>query len=336
MPLKSAAPHPTHHIRNPKMTPRERFIAALERRPLPGRVPHFELVFYLTLEALGKLHPSQRAYYQWDQMSETERRLHRRDMAQIYIDTAEKYEHSAIFLHPNPGSLDEQLKLLDEVRTISGDKFFLMMHGDPTYAIPDGAGMEEMSIKMAEEPDAMDDRAKRSVDGAIKHAEALKKHGALDGFALCSDYCFNTGSFLPMPWFDRFVTPHLTRVTGTYRDMGFYVIKHTDGNIMPILDRLVAAGPHALHSLDPQGGVDMAEVVRLAGDKLCLIGNVDCGKLQTGTDDECVASARYALTEGMKAPGYIFSTSNCVYTGMALERYELIWNVWKKEGIRPG
>ena len=59
------------------MTPRERFIAALNRQPLTGRVPHFELVFYLTMEAFGKVHPSQRSYGQWDQMSETERKLHR-------------------------------------------------------------------------------------------------------------------------------------------------------------------------------------------------------------------------------------------------------------------
>ena len=68
--------------------------------------------------------------------------------------------------------------------------------------------------------------------------------------------------------------------------MGFYAIKHTDGNIMPILDQLVEANPHALHSLDPQGGVDIAEVKRLYGERVCLIGNVNCGKLDTGTDEE--------------------------------------------------
>lgn len=36
----------------------------------------------------------------------------------------------------------------------------------------------------------------------------------------------------------------------------------------------------------------------------------------------------------MKAPGYIFSTSNCVYTGMSIKRYELILEVWRKEGER--
>ena len=84
-------------------TPRERFIAALERRkPLTGRVPTFELVFYLTMEAFGRVHPCHRDYSQWDQMEEKERALHREDIADLYIATAERFEHSAIFPHLNP------------------------------------------------------------------------------------------------------------------------------------------------------------------------------------------------------------------------------------------
>ena len=83
------------------MQPRERFIAALERRPITGLVPHFELVFFLTMEAFGKVHPSHRLYSQWGQMEEQERELHRHDMADIYIATAERYGHSAIFIHPS-------------------------------------------------------------------------------------------------------------------------------------------------------------------------------------------------------------------------------------------
>jgi uroporphyrinogen decarboxylase len=113
------------------------------------------------------------------------------------------------------------------------------------------------------------------------------------------------------------------------------VIKHTDGNIMPILDQLVQANPHALHSLDPQAGIDIAEVKRLYGDKVCLIGNVNCGLLDTGTEQEVIDSARYALRHGMPGGGYIFSTSNCIYTGMPLSRYLLMWNVWREEGNYP-
>jgi len=102
---------------------------------------------------------------------------------------------------------------------------------------------------------------------------------------------------------------------------------------MPIIDQIVACGPDALHSLDPQGGVDLAEVKRLYGDRVCLIGNVNCGLLQTGTDGECEADVRRALAQGMPGYGYIFSTSNCVYTGLPLQRYEFMNRLWREYGL---
>ena len=318
------------------MTPRERFIHALELRPpVAGRVPHFELVFFLTMEAFGKVHPSHRNYHQWDQMEEKERQLHRNDMADLFIDTARRFEHDAIFLHPNPGSEEEVLRLIDLVRQKSGDSYFLMLHGDATYSVPSGGQMSEWCARLVEDPDGVKEAAVCQVDDALERGERFAEHGGIDGFALCSDYCFNTGPFLSPAWFDEFVTPYLTRLIRGYREQGHYVVKHTDGNIMPILDALVEGPPHALHSLDPQGDIDMAEVKRLVGDKVCLIGNVNCGILDSGSDEECIESARYALQHGMPGGGYIFSTSNCVYTGMSLSRYELILDVWRREGNYP-
>ena len=315
-----------------RMTPRKRFITALERKPLMGRVPHFELVFFLTMEIFGKIHPSHRSYHQWDQMTEKERSLHRNDMASLYIATAERFEHSAIFLHPNPNTEEEIFRLIDLVREKSQDKYFLMLHGDATYGIPSGSEMMEFSYKLQDKPKKIKEEAKQKVRAALERAERIANHGGLDGFALCSDYCLNTGPFLSPELFSDFVTPYLKKLIQGYRDMGFYVIKHTDGNIMPILDQLLEAHPHALHSLDPQAGIDIAEIKRLCGNKICLIGNVNCGVLQTGTDEEVIESVRYALRNGMLGGGYIFSTSNCIYTGMRLSRYELMLDVWRKEG----
>ena len=39
------------------------------------------------------------------QMSEAERELHRRDIADLYVNTARRYEHSAIFFHPPGGNI---------------------------------------------------------------------------------------------------------------------------------------------------------------------------------------------------------------------------------------
>lgn len=314
------------------MTPRERFIAALECQPLLGRVPHFELVFFLTMEAFGKIHPSHRHYSQWDQMEERERQLHREDMANLYIQTAERFEHSAIFLHPNPNSVEETLQLIDLVRDKTEGTYFLMIQGDATFSIPDGNSMVEFSYRLADEPGALKSEADTMVENALKRAERFREHGGLDGFALCADYCLNEGPFLSPVQFGEFVTPYLIRLIKGYRDMGFYTIKHTDGNIMPIIDQLVEANPHALHSLDPQAGVDIAEVKKMYGDKVCLIGNVNCGLLQTGTDGDVINAVRYALKHGMPRGGYIFSTSNCVYTGMPLSRYELMLDIWRREG----
>jgi uroporphyrinogen decarboxylase len=315
------------------LTPRERFAAALDRKTLSGRVPHFELVFFLTMEAFGKVHPSHRSYHQWDQMEEKERGLHRSEIADLYIATCERFGHDAILLHPNPNREEEIFRLIDRIREKSGNKYFLMLHGDATYSLPEGNEMMGFIEQLADEPEKMKQQADAMVKKRLAFAGRMKAHGGLDGFALCADYCFNSGPFLSPDMFGEFVTPYLAELTRGYRDMGYYTIKHTDGNIMPILDQLAQTHPHALHSLDPQGGVDIAEVKRLVGKELCLIGNVNCGLLDTGTDAECVESVRYALKHGMPGGGYIFSTSNCVYTGMRLARYELILDVWRREGI---
>ena len=313
------------------MKPRERFIAALERRPISGRVPHFELVFFLTMEAFGKVHPSHRNYAQWVQMTEVERELHREDIAQIFVATAERYEHSAIFIHHPIDDTKEYQRVIDRIRDETADKYFLMMHGDATYGIPSGENMMEWVAWLYEKPGEVKAEAQRRVDVALEKARKLSGKG-LDGFALCSDYCFNTGPFLRPEVFAEVVTPYLKELIAGYREMGFYTIKHTDGNILPIIDQLLDCNPHALHSLDPQGGVDIKEVKALYGDRVCLCGNVNCGLIDTGTEQEYLESACYALEHGMPGGGYVFCTSNCVYTGMRLQRYERILDLWREIG----
>jgi uroporphyrinogen decarboxylase len=313
------------------MTPRERFIAALERNPLSGRIPHFELVFFLTMEAFGTVHPSHRNYSQWFQMTETERKLHRNDMAAVYLKTASRFEHSAIFIHnPMPG-LEELQHMIDCIRDQSDATYYITTHGDPTYGMPSGSTMMEFSSMLFEKPQQLKDEAQRRIDEQLEKARMLQGKG-LDGFTMCTDYCMNTGPFLSPTQFAEFVTPYLKQLIAGYRELGFYTIKHSDGNIMPIIDQLVECNPHALHSLDPQGGVDIKQVKQTYGNQVCLCGNVNCGLIDTGTDEEYLESVRYAITHGKPGGGYIFCTSNCIYTGMQLERYEKILALWREIG----
>lgn len=228
------------------MTNRERFIRTLKCEKIGGQVPTFELVFFLTMEAFGRVHMSQRAFWQWDQMSRTEQTLHIRDIADLYIQIARRYGHSAIFVDAFGGNLPAFQRLLEEIRTQSGDEYFLLAHGDPTWAIPDGDHMTEFSVKMFEAPEELNDESQRRLDQALETAYQLNRAGhLLDGFGLCSDYCFNVNPFFPSDLFGTLIAPYLKAVLDGYREMGYYSIKHTDGNIMPILKEIAACGPGA-------------------------------------------------------------------------------------------
>ena len=48
--------------------------------------------------------------------------------------------------------------------------------------------------------------------------------------------------------------------------------------------------------------------------------------------EEAAADIRRALAQGMPGGGYVFGTSNCIYTGMSLARYDLMLDIWRAEG----
>ena len=315
------------------MNEQEKFIAVMEGRPVTGLVPHFELVFFLTMEAFGRVHPMQRSYDQWEQMSRKEQQLHIEDIATLYVDIARKYDHCAIFFqHVRGWDEEAHRRCLDRMLELYPGPCNIMMHGDATFELPSGNNMMEFSLRMAEDPAGLKREAEERLAAAVATARRMKKWNNVNTMALCADYCFNTNPFFSPAQFEEFVYPYLKRLIEAYRELGFYVIKHTDGNIMPILDMLIDANPHALHSLDPQGGVDIAEVKRIVDGRIALIGNVNCGILQTGTEEEVEASVLYSLKHGMPGFGYIFSSSNCIYTGMELKRYETMLALWRKYG----
>ncbi len=313
------------------MTPKQRAIIALERRPPPpGLVPTFELEFQLTQELLGKeFHTGA-----FKDATPTERERMIAENAELYVQVAETLDYSIIMITRAP---DEKglMETAQGIRKLVGDKYLLVCHGDGTYAIPSGANMVDVAVAFFERPDEMKRRADQMVDSALERGKRLLDAG-FDGFALCADYCFNTGPFLSPPMFAQFVTPYLARLVSGYREMGAYVIKHTDGNIMPILDQLVACNPHALHSIDVQAqDMDFAVVKRLVGDKVCLIGGVNCGLLQTGTEEEIIENCIYTLQHGMPGGGYIYSTTNVAFKGLPLERYLLMLEIRKQYGWYP-
>ena len=305
------------------MTSKERMATAL-KLGIPDRVPTFELEFQLSEELMGKPFLTEHEL-EGLSASEVDRKI--AENAQYMIQVYDRLEHDAICIQ----YLNEEhtIQTIRRLHEYSGDRFMLLAHGDGTFAIPDGDGMLDFAYRIADDPESVHEQAEQMVRHAMEHDLRLLDAG-LDGFILCSDYCFNKGPFLSPRMFAEFVTPYLARLIETIRNHGGYAIKHTDGNIMPILDQLVSTRPHALHSIDPMAGVDIREVKRLVGDKVALCGNVHCAAMQTGTDEEVIASAEYCLTYAKPGGGYVFCTSNIPFKGLPLERYLMVLDVWKR------
>ena len=315
------------------MTQKERGIAALTGK-IPDQVPTFELEFQLEKEMFGAyppLHDVSEAEFAALSAAQRDRLLHRH--AEFLVEMYEKLEYFSIptFMYIR-GGLETELQLVRILREMVGERVMLHTHGDGTFALPDGNQMYEFAYRIADDPEGLHEEARRMMRGAIE-ANKRKLDAGIDLLILCSDYCYNSGPFISPQMFSELIAPYLTEIVREARRDGAYVVKHTDGNIMPILDQLVAAQPHALHSLDPMAGVDIAEVKRLYGDRIALCGNVNCALMQTGTEQEVIDSAMYGLTHAKPGGGYVFCTSNVPFRGLPADRYELILDVWRKHRV---
>ncbi|NPV79431.1 MAG: hypothetical protein HPY52_04015 [Firmicutes bacterium] len=311
------------------MTPKERAIIALTLGQ-PDYVPTMELEFQLVEELFGE------SYYTGEEVAQGKSREEIIDHnARLMAKVADRLDYAIVMLSygvPRFEGEDHVETLIDLRKRVeeylSCERLFVC-HGDATYALPDGSTMTEFVYNLHDRPDEMKEQASNIVERQLQKCRRLMD-GGFDGFALCSDYAFNKGPFLSPAMFREFVTPYLARLIEGQRNMGAYVIKHTDGDIMKIVDQIVECGPHALHSLDPQGGIDMAVMKERYGRKVCLIGNVNCALLQTGTKEEMLASAAYAMEHGKPGGGYIFSTSNVAFKGMPLDSYLTIHDYYLK------
>jgi len=304
------------------MTPKERAVAALELRQ-PDMVPTFELEFQLEEEMFGvKFLRSNELIGRSPKEKDAMLKKNAENIVKVYS----KLEYSIIPIHylEEP----ELLQTVRLVRKIVGDEYMITVHGDGTMAIPSGSEMLDFVYRLADQPEEVKAECKARAENAIERNKRAID-GGVDVFILCDDYCFNSGSFLSPAQFEEFIQPYLYNIIDATKRAGAYCIKHTDGNIMPILDQLVQCKPNALHSIDPMAGVDIKEVKRLVGDKVCLCGNVHCASLQTGTDEDVIESARYCLTHAKPGGGYIFCTSNIPFKGMKPERYQMVLDVWK-------
>jgi len=167
----------------------------------------------------------------------------------------------------------------------------------------------------------------------------LEKHAieyGADAVVDCEDYCSKTGPFMSIEHFKEFVLPGLQQVINVAKERNIPFIKHSDGYIWPLLDILVNAGIDALHPIEPAAGMDIGEVKRVYGDRIAVIGNIDCAQLLTfGRPEDVRNATKECIRKASPGGGHILASSNIIHVGVPPENFLAMIEACKEFGRYP-
>jgi uroporphyrinogen-III decarboxylase len=111
-------------------------------------------------------------------------------------------------------------------------------------------------------------------------------------------------------------------------------IKHTDGNILPLLPDMVEI-VDGVHSLDPSAGVDIGKVKEEYGDSLVLMGNVSVDNLATKKRTDIIEETKRCIKIASPGGGHILTSSNSWSAGAKLENCLAMIKAGRKWGKYP-
>jgi uroporphyrinogen decarboxylase len=187
----------------------------------------------------------------------------------------------------------------------------------------------EFAVRMADDRAAVLAESEKRCQDALRTVTVMAESGA-DFVYIPADVAFNGGPFVSPADFAEICAPYLARIVAHARACGLIAIYHSDGNLDPVLDQILACAPHCLMSIDPMAGMDIAAVKRRTQGRMALMGNVQCSLLQDGPPEAIERSARYCLEHAAPGGGYVFSTSNTIFKGMPLANYEFMLDVFRR------
>lgn len=222
---------------------------------------------------------------------------------------------------PDPHAPGRFAAVEQAVRDYQGDKA-VIVHLNDVFSLPRYLmSMQGLLMAIVTEPELVRALVEMSVQVNLELAKEVAARGAKIVYT-GDDYAYNRGPLMSPKHFREFFYPGLCRVMRGYKELGLYVIKHTDGNIWSIIDMIIDSGIDCLDPIDPQAGMDLGEVKAKYGQRVALKGNVDCAQLLTfGTPQEVVEATKDALRKGMPGGGFILSSSNSIHSAVKPENY---------------
>lgn len=150
------------------------------------------------------------------------------------------------------------------------------------------------------------------------------------------DYASNRSPLMFPDLFRKFILPRLKKFVDAVHEEGGYIIKHSDGNIWPLLDMIVDTGIDAINPMEPVAGMDIGEVKKRYGSRVCLVGNIDCGEVLSNSPvEEVEAAVKECILKASSGGGHIICSSNSIHSSVRPENYLAMIKATKKFGKYP-
>jgi uroporphyrinogen decarboxylase len=231
-----------------------------------------------------------------------------------------------------PGRYDSLRRIVDRYR----GKLAIGVHLNDVFSIPRYlAGFEGLLAATLEQPDLVRGLVDLSVEVNIEMAKEVARCGA-DFVFTGDDYASAGGPFVSPDSFRQLFYPGLKRVIDGFHAAGLPVIKHTDGNVRPLIEMILDSGIDCLDPIDPIAGLDIEEFKQAYGGRIALKGNVDCARTLTfGTEREVVEETREVIRKAGDGGGLILSSSNSIHSAVKPGNYLAMWNAVRMYGKYP-
>ncbi len=119
-------------------------------------------------------------------------------------------------------------------------------------------------------------------------------------------------SFLREEWL-----PRVQRVIKPIKKRRIRALFHSDGNLWDFIDDLIKAGFEGLNPLEPIANMDIGEVKKRYGDKLVLLGNIDCSQiLPLGTPKDVERATIECIRQAAPGSGLCLGSSSEIGPGI--------------------
>jgi len=150
--------------------------------------------------------------------------------------------------------------------------------------------------------------------GEIQYQTFLRviEHPCVGAVLNPDDIAFNTGLLVNPKYLRKYVFPWYKKMGKICREKGVGFIYHSDGDCTEAMDDLIDCGFHGFNPVQPNA-MDIVEVKRRWGKKLCLIGNINLDSTLTlGSPEDVRAEVYERIRTIAPGGGYMVASSNSI------------------------